>query len=452
MAQVARFFDATSYGEADVAKVIDNFYGTSFVIPYGEMLSVESSGAGDATVNVHPGRALHAGYWYENDANVPFVIAAQGGGNNRLDRIVLRTDVVNNTVRLAKIQGAAAAVPALPALLATDTPLFYIWVPDGFGAATTVADGNIHDERIMFQPSPFTRNYGIESILYNGEFLAYSDAAGTNNYAPEGWQLIRTTATCAATALAGSAPRGRGLNISLPGPATDSLRQYLLLTPNDDGPSNTWYTLKGAMNIASGAVRVIVHNGTAAVASKTMRRTGTLVEFVIRFSIDLSTRLTAPFIMIDSAVAASTFVLYPMMLVRGVMPGPYERKHEIIKHSFAVTDANWSDSIVGTGTTAIDLSVAFGANIPRSVLGVLGRNRARDSLSSTGDFSYISVRPSNRVNAYGNWLRLGRLTNDRQSELQFFSTIEQDATWGFSVFVLALGTFRAVIQIMGVAT
>jgi hypothetical protein len=83
MAQTARFFDGVSYGEAAIAGVMDNFYGTSFVIPYGDMLEVESSGAGDAPVNVKPGRALHLGYWYENDANVPFVLAAQGGGNNR---------------------------------------------------------------------------------------------------------------------------------------------------------------------------------------------------------------------------------------------------------------------------------------------------------------------------------------------------------------------------------
>lgn len=452
MAQVTRFFDSVSYGEADVAGVMDNFYGTSFVIPYGDMLLVESSGVGNATVNVNPGRALHAGYWYENDADVAFVLAAQGGGLNRLDRIVLRTDVANNTVRLAKIQGVAGAVPALPALLATDTPLFYIWVADGFGAGSTVNNVDIHDERIMFQPSPFTRNYGVESILYNGEFLAYSDAAGTNNYGPEGWQLTRTTATCAAAALAGSAPRGRGLNITMPGPSTDDLRQYLLLTPDDDSPSNTWYTLRGALNITSGAVNVIVHNGTSAVVTKTMRRTGTLFEFVIRFSINLSAVLTAPYILIESAVAASTFVLYPIMLVRGFMPGPYERKHEIIKHDFAVVDANWADSIVAGGTTAIDLSAAFGANIPRSVLGVLGRCRARDTLSSTGSASDISTKPANRTNSYGNLLSLGRLTNDRLAESQFFSVVEQDATWGFSVFINALGIFRTTVELMGVAT
>jgi hypothetical protein len=255
-----------------------------------------------------------------------------------------------------------------------------------------------------------------------------------------------------AAALAGSAQRGRALNIAMPGPASDDLRQYLLLTSDDDDPANTWYTLRGAMNITSGAVTVIAHDGTTAVATKTMRRTGALFEFTLRFKFDLTTKRTAPYILFESAVAASVFLLYPVMLVRGFIPGPYERKHEIIKHSYAVTDVNWTDSIIAAGTTAIDLSAAFGANIPRSVLGILGRNRARDSLSSTGAASDISIKPSNRANAYGNWLRLGRLTNDRLSEIQFFSTIEQDATWGFSVYVNALGTFRSTIELMGVFT
>jgi hypothetical protein len=238
----------------------------------------------------------------------------------------------------------------------------------------------------------------------------------------------------------------------MPGPASDDLRQYLLLTPDDDDPSNTWYTLRGSMNITSGAVNVIVHNGTTALVTKTMRRTGAVFEFVIRVSIDISSKLTAPYILMESAVAASVFVLYPMMMVRGVMPGPYECKHEVIKHDFAVTDANWTDDLYASGTHAIDLSAAFGANVPRSVLGVLGRILARDDASAGGNVSNIETKPSKQPGSYGNFLSLGRKTNDRLSESQFFSTIVPDASWGFNVVVVALGNFRTTIELMGVAT
>lgn len=452
MAQSARVFDSVSYDEADIAELANHFYGASFVLPVENHLRVESSGAGDAGIVVDTGRAVHSGWWYENTESVAFTLSAQGGGENRLDRVVLRKDAANNQIRLYVIEGTPAVAPSLPALTADDIPLFYVWVADGFGAASTVANADIHDEREMFQPSPLTRSYGTENILFNGEFLAYSDAAGTNNYGPEGWQLNRTTATCAATALAGTAPRGRSLDLTIPGPHTDQLRQYLLLSPDYDDPENSWYTLRGSMEITSGEVNLIIHDGSTALVTKTYKRTGDVFEFVIRIAIDLSASLSAPSVYFESNTASVDFVLNPIMMVRGVMPGPYDKKHEIIKHDYAVVDAGWADSIIAAGTTSIDLSAAFGPVMARSVLGILGRVRARDTLSSTGTASSIVTKPSNRAGAYGNLLSLGRKTNDTLSESQFFVTVQPDATWGFDVVVQALGVFRTTVEMMGVAT
>lgn len=105
---------------------------------------VEQSPAG-AGVTVRSGSALVQGIAYMNDAAENLTIAANGAGNPRIDRIILRADYALQTVRLAVLQGTAAASPTRPALTQTpnvmwEIPLADIAVANGF---STIVQANI---------------------------------------------------------------------------------------------------------------------------------------------------------------------------------------------------------------------------------------------------------------------------------------------------------------------
>jgi len=80
------------------------------------------------------GAASVYGFPYENDAAVNVNIpSAVGGGNTRIDRIVLRASWSAQTVRITRIAGVDAASPTPPALVQTpnttyDLPLFQVRV------------------------------------------------------------------------------------------------------------------------------------------------------------------------------------------------------------------------------------------------------------------------------------------------------------------------------------
>ena len=69
------------------------------------------------TFRVAAGAALVDGKPYDSDANVDTNIpSAVGGGNTRIDRIVLRADWTAQTVRVFRIAGTDAAAPTPPAI------------------------------------------------------------------------------------------------------------------------------------------------------------------------------------------------------------------------------------------------------------------------------------------------------------------------------------------------
>lgn len=82
---------------------------------------------GANTVSINTGGALLDGKWYNNDASVNVNIpSAVGGGNTRIDRIVLRCSWAGFTVRITRIAGTDAASPTAPALTTTPGTLYDI--------------------------------------------------------------------------------------------------------------------------------------------------------------------------------------------------------------------------------------------------------------------------------------------------------------------------------------
>ncbi|MCC6192256.1 MAG: hypothetical protein IT318_24760 [Anaerolineales bacterium] len=115
---------SATYTEADlsvVAKVLAACLDDEGVAPaYLNQLAGSVPGAN--TARIATGGALVDGKPYSNDANVDVNIpSAVGGGNTRIDRIVLRASWgATRTVRLTRIAGTDAASPTAPAI--TQTP------------------------------------------------------------------------------------------------------------------------------------------------------------------------------------------------------------------------------------------------------------------------------------------------------------------------------------------
>lgn len=122
------------------------------------------------TWRVGTGGAIVDGKPYLNDANVDINIpSASGGGNTRIDRIVLRANWTAQTVRLFRIAGTDAASPVPPALVQNpgsswDLPLYQVRV-DTAGVVTLQLD-----ER-LFRQLPAT---GLEDKVVLNTKLRYS--------------------------------------------------------------------------------------------------------------------------------------------------------------------------------------------------------------------------------------------------------------------------------------
>lgn len=107
---------------------------------------------GANTVQINTGAAVVDGKPYENDAAVNVNIpSAVGGGNTRIDRIVVRASWSGFTARITRIAGTDAASPTAPAITQTSGSTYdiklYQALVDTSGAVT------LTDERDWARPS-----------------------------------------------------------------------------------------------------------------------------------------------------------------------------------------------------------------------------------------------------------------------------------------------------------
>lgn len=91
----------------------NNKVGPNYLNAFANSLSAN-------TITVQSGGAVVDGKPYLNDANLGVnVPSAVGGGNTRIDRIVLRANWSAQTVRITRIAGTDAASPTAPAITTT---------------------------------------------------------------------------------------------------------------------------------------------------------------------------------------------------------------------------------------------------------------------------------------------------------------------------------------------
>lgn len=112
----------SSYTQAHLARIAAVLAaGSGFEgIAPGYLNGLAGTVAGANTVQINTGGAVVDGKVYDSDAAVNLNIpSASGGGNTRIDRVVLRVNWAAFTVRITRIAGVDAASPTAPAITQT---------------------------------------------------------------------------------------------------------------------------------------------------------------------------------------------------------------------------------------------------------------------------------------------------------------------------------------------
>ncbi len=154
MAEQYRFFgsaegDTRQYNQTEFAEVLSRLLKNGYFPEVDNELEVVASDPADMTVEVKSGQAWINGYWYKNDTNKVLNINPAHTTLNRIDRVVLRLDVVTDRIIEALvIQGTAASNPIAPALTRTsqiyEISLAQVYIAAG---ATSIEQAAINDER-----------------------------------------------------------------------------------------------------------------------------------------------------------------------------------------------------------------------------------------------------------------------------------------------------------------
>lgn len=193
-------------------------------------------------VKIRSGRAHIQGKWLNSDAEESLAIAANGSGNPRIDRVVLRLDRTADTLILAVLQGTPAGSPSAPALTQTTSGIYevslaQVAVADG---ASTIAAGNVTDER----------TFASAQISPGGVTVLASD------------DLTGADFTVASGAFADVT--GLAVTVDVPAGATVAVRAYVCVR-NDTTPTTSG-RVDVALRVDSGSsVAAVFGDGTTQV-------------------------------------------------------------------------------------------------------------------------------------------------------------------------------------------
>lgn len=207
------------------------------------------------TARIGTGGAVVDGQWYENGAAEDLSIpAAVGGGNTRIDRIVLKCTWADFDVVLEVVSGSDNAVPVAPSLTQTpgteyDIPLYQALVDTGgtvtltdertwaivdtddstledSAGALRVKDAGVTYAKLAPGASKFTNRQGGSATIWG--------TSGTNNYTP-------TTAKMQGGVAVITIGTGSGTGtVSVTFPAAFAYAPLVFISPYDLGTSSGW--------------------------------------------------------------------------------------------------------------------------------------------------------------------------------------------------------------------
>jgi hypothetical protein len=145
-----------------------NWLATGIIKTYLNELQVYADSTG-MQVKVKSGAANVQGIYFDSDAEEILAISAANASNPRIDRIIVRLDLLADSIDLAVLQGVPAVSPVAPALTQNNTrweiSLSQVYV----GAnVSTIAAGNITDERYFVKNANVTQENWTDAVLLNG--------------------------------------------------------------------------------------------------------------------------------------------------------------------------------------------------------------------------------------------------------------------------------------------
>lgn len=154
MAEQYRFFgsavgDTREYSQVEFAEVFGTIIGNGYLGQVGnELVTTENTPVG-MSVLVGTGKAWINGYWYSNESVKEIPISTADATNPRIDRVVLRLDVLNARSIVAVVKtGTPASTPVAPSLTQTEQlweiPLYQVYVAP---AVLAIYDEDLTDER-----------------------------------------------------------------------------------------------------------------------------------------------------------------------------------------------------------------------------------------------------------------------------------------------------------------
>jgi len=250
-----------SYTQAIAAKawaIMAACYNFEGVAP-SYLNALVGSVPGVNTARIGTGGAVVDGQWYKNDAAYDVTIpSAVGGGNTRIDRVVLRVTWASFQCVITRIAGTDAASPVAPAITQTpgttyDILLYqalvntggtvtltdervYAWVADAGIATNAVTTAKILAANVtlakMAANSIDSDQYVDGSIDYEHDSAGASKVTGRVGGSATEWGTVGTTnyVPTSARIQVGAAVVGAGGNVSISFPVAFAFSPIVVIT------------------------------------------------------------------------------------------------------------------------------------------------------------------------------------------------------------------------------
>lgn len=443
---------AAPYSDAEYSDIWSKLLASNdnqgFVVADGNSLRIYETNPAGMAVNVSIGTLFVRGRLYENTAVNTLTIGANSSGNPRLDRIIARVNTTSQIIRLFVLAGTPASPPTLPSLTQTaatyEVSLGYVWVANG---ATSIVDEDIHDEReFTCSSSNFNDSYGVPNLIYNSEFMGFSQlSGGATTNPPDGWSLVITPSDIANYTRPSQMSRGRAIQITADA-ANEGISQTFPVK------ASTMYSIKLLTRVTAGdvgSINITTNSAAPVPITRYTRRTAAWIEEKIFYMTEAdATSMTVQLLALNS----TDVIQYGQALViEGYVPGPFRQFNETIMFTEGITDAAWDGDAKSTGTTTLTLTADFQALVLLGTRALFVVTTANDS-GSAGAAAGIGVRPFGAPAGSPVGVTLNNLPNDSVHQGQGLVLLDSALRVDIAVVASGVGTFDANVKIWGILT
>jgi len=121
LAEHFRFFNSTEndireYQASEFAEYFSRFLSDGIYTENGQM-GLKVTTVNGFNIKVSPGYAFIRGYMYKNDADINITLDSSDAVLDRIDRVVLKLDIVSRTMNIQLKKGTMGSQPSPPSLI-----------------------------------------------------------------------------------------------------------------------------------------------------------------------------------------------------------------------------------------------------------------------------------------------------------------------------------------------